>query len=178
MIYVSVGHHQDKPGVCCNGFSEHEEAKKWVSLIANNLGHDGMVVPIGVLKDKVRFINSREPSDNDIAIEIHFNADMKDGVHIGEGSETLYYPGSKRGEEIAGKVQFQLSKIMEPDRGIKEGWYQKNKDKGPDFFLTRTKCSAIIIEPDFIHRRAEIESNRGKACESIASTLLSIISAD
>ena len=175
MIYVSAGHHPEKQGACHNGFCEHDEAKKWASLIANHLGHDGMVVPVGTLKTKVDFINSRTPSDNDVAIEIHFNSAMKDGVHIGRGSETLYYPGSKRGEEIAAKVQFTLGGIFVPDRGAKEGWYQMNEAKGPDFFLARTRCTAIIIEPDFIHRKAKIESKRDLACEAIAKTLIDVI---
>jgi N-acetylmuramoyl-L-alanine amidase len=177
MIYVSAGHHPEKPGACYKDFCEHEEAKKWVSLIANHLGHDGMVVPVGTLRHKVDFINENYLI-NDIAIEIHFNSAMHDGRQVGKGSETLYYPGSKRGEHIASKIQYALGGILLPDRGIKEGWYQMNKAKGPDFFLARTKCTSLIVEPDFIHRKAKIESKRDKACSEIANTLIGIMLAD
>ena len=175
MIYVSAGHHTEKPGACFEGFCEHYEAMLWQSAIANYLGHDGMVVPAGTLKEKVDFINSRPRHNDDVAIEIHFNSAMKDQVHVGKGSETLYYPESKRGELVAAHVQNSMSALMTPDRGIKEGWYQMNKAKGPDFFLAKTVCTSIIIEPEFIHRKAKITGRRDKACALIAKALLEII---
>ena len=171
MIYVSAGHHSEKRGACYEGFCEHEEAKVWVSLIANMLGFNAMVVPVGVLKDKVNFINERSVK-NDIAIEIHFNSAIDgEGNHVGKGSETLYYPSSERGHRIAEVVQQELSLIFSPDRGVKEGYYQMNPNRGVDFFLARTVCTSLIIEPDFIHRRSIIERDREDGCNAIAEAL-------
>ena len=171
MIYISAGHHHEKRGACYKGFCEHEEAKVWQSLLANMLGHDGMVVPCGILRHKVKFINERA-SRQDIAIEIHFNSAVNNnGEHIGKGSETLYYPNSERGYQLAQLVQDELGIIYNPDRGAKEGYYRMDKSRGVDFFLERTICTALIIEPDFIHRKNIIQSKRAEGCKSIVNAL-------
>lgn len=174
MIYVSAGHHQEHPGVFYKGFYEYVEASKWVSIIANHLGHDAMVVPSGPIKSKVEFINERYLL-NDIAIEIHFNSDMVDGIHTGKGCETLYCPDDQRGNDIADRLQYNLSSIIKPDNGICLGWYQRDKAKGLDFFLAKTVCTSLIIVPDYIHRKAKIEGKRDLACKEISNTLIDII---
>lgn len=172
MIYISAGHHHEKQGASYNGFTEHEEAKIWVSLIDNLLGYGSMVVPVGILKNKVAFINERA-KQNDLAVEIHFNSALdNNGDPIGEGSETLYYPTSARGKAIAECVQDSLGELMHPNRGAKEGYYQMDKTKGADFFLARTVCTAIIIEPEFIHMEDNIINNREEACNVIANSLI------
>jgi len=170
MILISAGHHPYRKGAHFGDFYEYDEAKQWVSLIVNCLGSDGMVVPGGVLKEKIAFIN--DSTNAVIAAEIHFNSAKKDGKHVGRGCETLYYPGSKKGKEIANIVQRELSRVFEPDRGVKEGWYQMNPEKGPDIFLKKTKCPSVIIEPEFIHHKEVIQTNREVACAVIAAALL------
>jgi hypothetical protein len=171
MILISAGHHPDKKGACFGDFCEHDEAKIWVSFIAHHLGHTGMVVPTGTLKNKVQFINDMAVQ-NDIAVEIHFNAAVNSkGENVGRGSETLYYPTSTRGRQIAEKIQSRLGAIYTPDRGAKEGWYRMNRAFGPDYFLQRTKCAAVIVEPDFIHRKEIIQSHRDEACKTLAEVL-------
>ena len=172
MIFVSAGHHAQKPGASYNGFSEFDEAVVWSERMADKLGEFGILVPHGVLKDKVEFINSRSPS-NSIALEVHFNsAKDSNGNHIGRGCETLYYPGSKKGEQLAKLVNDAIAEVFEPNRGIKEGWYRANKKNGPVFFLAKTDCPAIIIEPDFIHRKELIQAGREEACTKIVDALL------
>lgn len=185
-ICVSAGHHPENPGACFADFCEHAEALKWAKAITDEInfisGDDiACIVPVGVLKDKVKFINDINPL---LAIEIHFNSFKvwedanKDGLvssgelrNAGLGSETLYYPGSKKGEATARRIQSILGLICEPNRGIKEGWYRMNKDNGPDYFLARTKCTSLIIEPDFIHREYEIKNTRDEACRGIAHSI-------
>lgn len=182
MIFISAGHHPAKPGACYEGFCEHDEAIKWVDLIINYLGDEGQIVPAGVLKEKVNFINVREPN---LAMEVHFNSFKmwvdynKDGlvtddelVAAGDGSETLYYPGSVSGKTVAETVQKSMSQVFRPDRGCHEGWYRRNKVNGPIYFLERTKCPAIIIEPEFIDNKDIITQNRDLGCEQIAKALL------
>ena len=95
-------------------------------------------------------------------------------INAGKGCETLYYPNSQQGAYIANAVQHALAPTLFKDRGIKEGWYRMNPKNGSDFFLDKTRCTAIILEPDFIHRKDEIQRQRKYACESIARTLLEL----
>lgn len=169
---ISAGHYPERPGACFDDFCEHGEAKSWAILITDHLirmGVDARLVPNGVLKNKVEYING---NDAEIAVEIHFNsAKDSEGTHIGEGCETLYCPESQRGAYIANEIQKAIAPALFRDRGIKEGWYRMIKKNGPDFFLAKTSCPAIIIEPDFIHRKDFIQSNRELACKAIANTL-------
>jgi len=182
VIFISAGHYPSKPGAGFEGFTEYDEAEVWADLIVKYLDGEGKLVPTGFLGHKVGFINSRAP---DLALEIHFNSfkiweDLnKDGLisddelkAAGRGCETLYFPGSTNGEKLAEIVHAAITSIFEPDRGIKEGWYRMQKKNGPDFFLEKTSCPAIIIEPDFIHRKEIIQNNRDACCELIASALL------
>lgn len=171
MILISAGHHPYAKGASFKDFNEHDEAKIWVSKIVNLLGHKGMVVPVGILRDKVNFIN--EQKDVECAIEIHFNsAKDRNGNHIGKGSESLYYPNSDKGASLALAIQDRLGIVYGPDRGIKEGYYRMNKANGPDFFLARTKCTSVIIEPEFVHHAEKIKEGRDAGCKIIAEALL------
>lgn len=171
-IALSAGHNPVKKGACYLNFCEYDEAVLWVELIAEHLGNHAYIVPTGKLKDKVKAINER---DCVLAVEIHFNSAVNSvGKHVGKGSETLYCPGSERGEYAANAVQEVLAPTLFRDRGIKEGWYQMNKNKGPDYFLAKTNCPAIILEPDFIHRVRHITNNRELACKAIASALMNL----
>ena len=176
MLFISAGHHQAAKGAEYKGFNEHDEAQTWVSLIANHLGSDCMVVPTGYLRDKVAFINTHTTDvQKDLAVEVHFNSAVKDGVHIGKGSECLFYPTSIRGYLLAEAVQETLGELFPPNRGVKEGWYRMKKTNGPDFFLERTSCTALILEPEFIHRKAKIQQKRETACKQIAEALMTFI---
>jgi N-acetylmuramoyl-L-alanine amidase len=170
MIFVSAGHYPSKPGATYHGFAEYDEAAIWAEAIVELLGDEAMLVPTGFLGHKVGFINAREPT---LAMEIHFNAATDaDGNNVGRGCETLYYPGSIKGERLAEIVHGALTPVFEPDRGIKEGWYRMDEKNGPDYFLAKTSCPAIIIEPEFIHRKDIIQDNRLVACELLATALI------
>lgn len=172
MILISAGHHQLKKGASFGDFNEHDEAQEWVSLIANYMGRDAMVVPSGILQDKVKFINSTPAT---VAIEIHFNSALdREGKHVGRGCETLYHPGSKTGSHIASWLQNIMAQYLPPSRGIKEGWYRMNPANGPDFFLARTNIPAIILEPEFIHHVDLIKGQRAAVCRMLADALIEI----
>ena len=170
MIFISAGHYPAKPGAKFERFVEHDEAIIWADELVKKIDNS-MLVPVGVLKSKVAFINERI-MNGDIAIEIHFNAAVNaKGENVGKGSETLYYPGSEKGEKLAAAAQSALAEVFPPDRGIKEGWYRMDPARGPDFFLAKTKCPAIIIEPDFVHRFELIIENRETAIDKLAEVL-------
>jgi hypothetical protein len=80
-------------------------------------------------------------------------------------------PGSDAGLDLASAVQNRLKFIFPPGRGVKEGWYQMNPAKGADYFLVHTVCTAIIVEPEFIHHQDKIQNLRTVACHAIAEAL-------
>ena len=187
MIFISAGHHEQSRGAKFNGITEFDLTTVWANRIAELLDGRCFRIPGGRLKDKVKFINNWADKDS-LAVEIHFNSakmwkdlnengiiDDGEMVNVGRGSETLYYPGSARGKEAAETVQESLGKIMKPNRGVKEGWYRMNKAAGKaDYFLEKTICTALIVEPEFIDNTYSIKDNFDVACHSIANSLLEI----
>ncbi len=168
-IFISAGHTNDSDGANFKEeFFEHSEAVIWRNIICELLRLDP--VPIGTLTQKISYIN-KNVSGPSVAVEIHFNSAIKNKKHIGKGSETLHYPGSKSGMALAAKIHNEILKSFSPDRGLKEGYYQQNSKKPVLAFLAKTKCPAIIIEPEFIHRHELIVSNRGTCCRDIARAL-------
>lgn len=175
MIFVSAGHHPEKPGACYGHFCEFPETVAWRDRIVELLGDQGVKVPRGYLRNKAAFINSRCPDGVGIAAEIHFNAAADaDGNNIGRGSETLHFPGSQAGIHVAKEVQRELSALaaFQPDRGVKEGWYRMDPKYGVDFFLRKIIAPAVIIEPQFIQHVCDIQKGREAGCKAIARALL------
>jgi hypothetical protein len=184
VILISAGHHQGAQGASWNGRTEWPQAVLWQELLVQYLGDVGEAVPHGLLRDKVEYINSAQAV---CAIEIHFNSAKVDGKHVGRGSETLCYPGSTKGIELAHCVQRVLAHDFPPDRGVKEGWYRMDRpgvvdyqgdvdgDESIDYILRKTNCPTIIIEPDFLHRWDLIEHNRAHACMGMARELIILL---
>lgn len=183
MILISAGHYPEKPGACYEGFCEFDEANRWVDQIILNLNSENALkVPSGTLKPKVQFINSRGAT---LAIEIHFNSatvwddlnhnkviDEGEVRNVGRGSLCLYYPGSEKGKAHAQNIQDALVPIFGTHwNGVMEGYYRMNKKFGPDFFLAKTKCPSVIVEPEFIHHKELLTKNRIAACHNIAEAI-------
>lgn len=190
MIAISAGHWEKAKGAKnANGFYEYPETLLWAGAIIERLRKleiDAILVPAEDLSSKVAFINECVRQDRvKLAVEIHFNSCASGNAR---GSETLYYPGSKVGRQTAQTVQSALGTFMAPNRGAKEGWYKmdrpgvkdfagdKEGDETPDYFLAKTKCPAIVIEPAFIQRQQVIEAMRPIACEVIADALAEALS--
>lgn len=185
MILISAGHNPDAPGACFDDFCEHDEAMKWAENIILELDYldiSAALVPTGSLGSKVRWINQQDYVI--AALEIHFNAAMYRGKPTGIGCETLYCPKSQKGEILAGAVQKYLWPLFTPNRGIKEGWYKMDRpdhedypgdidgDEKPDYFLLKTKCPAIIVEPQFIQHKDDIQSKRISGSRQIAHGII------
>lgn len=166
MIIIFAGHHSKKPGACFEGFCEHDEALRWLEIIkANTNSEDFIIGPVGTLREKTQFVNQRNPL---LAIDLHFNsAPLKDGKPQGEGSMTLYYPGSNKGLNAAIHIQTQLAKIFLPDKGEREGYYRLDPNRGADWFLARTTCTALIPEPAYIHEKKTIVTRREDGCMAL-----------
>lgn len=186
MILLSAGHYPESPGACFGTFCEHAEAVEWVNRIAFYLRHQiaVQVIPTGPLSEKVRTINDiHRLTPAALAVEVHFNS----AGGMGAGSETLYCPPLLSSQPNIGMmaariVQDAMGTIMSPNRGIKEGWYRQDKpghvdypgdvdgNEKPDYFLMCAPI-ALILEPEFIHRRDLIESKREVATRTIADAL-------
>lgn len=161
-IALSAGHYSQAKGAVYNDLVEHDLANIWLDYIFDEYDElhslDKVVfelvfVPPGTLKEKVKFINDNEC---DYAVEIHFNSAPGDFKYT--GSETLYMPDSIKGKEFAKLVHEATIDILEvPDRGIKKGlyWSTKEQTNTPLYFLRRTRCPAIIVEPEFLQSYAD-----------------------
>jgi hypothetical protein len=183
MFLISAGHHPYAKGATYGDFTEFDEACIWQRKLCEYLGSRAVAVPHGKLWEKVHFINNQP--DVECAVEIHFNSAQQltnpnwseDGEepvykHVGRGCETLIYPGSTVGRALGEAVQRKLSIIYEPNRGVKDGWYRMDQSNGPDFFLAKTRCTAIIVEPEFVQNAAKIQEARDAGCTMIADALL------
>jgi len=184
MILVSAGHHRLAQGASWSGRTEWPQAVLWQDLMVQYLGDLGEKVPSGLLRDKVEYINAANAV---CAVEVHFNSAKVSGRHVGAGCETLYYPGSTQGQQLASYAHLALTKNFQPDRGIKSGWYRMDRpgvvdydgdvdgDEKIDYFLRKTHCPSIILEPDFIHRYDMIEHKRAQTCMDLARQLTSLL---
>lgn len=143
-------------------------------------GPDGKPIIVG---GKVHVVNEVHRGRRKVALaaELHFNGDA---ARKQRGSETMYCPGSVKGKRAAEIVQGRLGKLLPPDRGAFEGWLRRDRPGVVDYpgdvdgdehiaiFLERTHPVALIIEAEFIHNRAVIESMRDTACLEIARGLV------
>ena len=76
----------------------------------------------------------------DIFVSIHANAASNSGAH---GIETLHYPGSKKGKELAGVIQNKLiNKTNATNRGL--------KPRDDLWVLKKTDMPAVLVETGFI----------------------------
>lgn len=179
MIVISAGHYPTAPGACWDGVCEHELAVQWARWIYDELSFrtEVKLAPVGKLGYKVAQINEMNA---DLAMEIHFNSA---GGH-GAGCETLYMPGSQKGKLVADIINPVLAQYTSPNRGVKEGWFRMDRpgikdypgdvdgDENPDYFLRKTNCPAVIIEPEFIHNYYKIEPEAENICQVLAGQLM------
>lgn len=180
MIVLSAGHHEQRKGACNGDICEWDIATKWVETIKSYIDpfFDSEIIDSGTLREKVVQVNALAPK---FAVELHFNSNIN-----ASGSECLYYPGSEAGKELSETVLNQLENIdlFQPNRGAKEGWYRMDApgredylgdvegDETIDYFLRKTKCTSVIIEPQFMYHIDDILNNHVYACRAIADGLI------
>jgi len=154
-IAICPGHYPDSPGAKSHWhfrgidyiMNEHTEALKVIEYLYYNLRDKSfMTVEIfnGTLEKKVEGINKYHPH---LALEVHFNSHADSDAH---GCEVLH-SGTAKSIDIAERIQRRLVEILKrEDRGTKVGYYEGNTEKGMLYYLKKTKCPAIIIEPLFL----------------------------
>ena len=160
-VAISLGHRPARPGYKIKQISEYSELAPLVGYLIQRLSQKGIlayIIGTGILQNKVAHINRLKA---DLAVEVHLNAGG------GHGAETLYCPGSSTGKRLDQDVQDQIVLLGMRDRGVKEGWFRMDKpgvkehskdiegDEKKDYFLEKTNCPAIIIEPYFLDNNSE-----------------------
>lgn len=177
VVALSAGHYPDRCGASYGGQNEHELAIDWCKHILKKLSISGISViqvPSTNLTDKVDFINHLFKVD--IAIEIHFNDSFFKNAG---GCETLYCPDSIEGFLLASYVHGWYAVTMgNKDRGIKPGWYRMIPHTIKNYFLRKTTCPAIILEPEFIYNMKVINEQKLTACNAIASGIINYFERD
>jgi len=191
-VAVSAGHNPDAKGASYKEANEYDEAVLWQDKIIELLGSWDQGSPnihfipkrvdTGSLREKVKQINAIKGVD--IAIEVHFNAAGDPNI---SGCETLFYPGSSAGREAGKFVNKEIFSAMQvKNRGVKEGWYKMDRpgvidfpgdvdgDENPDYFLAKTRCASLILEPDFIAQIENIQARREAACAGICSAMYTL----
>ena len=150
-LAISIAHHKNAKGASYGDMNEFD-----VSVIISELlftycklfmfdDIEAVLVPEGRLHNKVKFIND---NDFDVAIEVHLNSHIDKSI---SGHEVLYCPDSYKGKKLADRINKALSlENYTKNRGVNEGWYRMEVGGRVDYFLARTNCPAVIIEPEFI----------------------------
>lgn len=146
IIAIGAGHNDKHPGVCVEYegtlIREYDVAKVLEKRVTNVLETYGYVIYnfSGTLQRKVSQINKIKPV---CAIELHFNCCKA------HGGEILHYPSDK-----STKLAYSIAKYLRPHvskwRGIKIGYYRCDPNKPILYFLRKTICPAVIIEPAFL----------------------------
>lgn len=190
-ILLSAGHHPRKTGAHWNGLREFDETEKWVDEIVAYLDQRDIKVvriPTGTLPEKVQHVNQWTQIDNCVAAELHFNS--AGDIYV-QGNETLYYPGSVSGKALATSFNTEFftraHEHVVKDRGVKEGWYRMDRpgvvdfygdedgDEMPDYWLRKTRCPAIILEPCFMCQLEDIGDDWKVVAHAIADALIEAV---
>jgi len=204
VLILSIGHYPERGGAKWHDLSEHTEIVRWMNFIFGRLSKYNDIsthlVGIGKLPDKVAQVNEIVRQTKVmravvpiLAVELHFNAA---GSTYVSGNETLYYPGSVTGKAAAHRfnedfIDYALSHydMHIKNRGAKEGWYRMDRpnvvdyagdvdgEETPDYFLRKTSCTSLILEPHFLCELEGMEDWHQSAtavAEALRSTVKSL----
>lgn len=192
VLILSIGHYPAAGGAKWHDLIEHTEIFRWMNFIYGRLSKYNDIsthlVDVGKLTAKVNQVNEIVRQTKVmravvpiLAVELHFNAA---GSTYVSGNETLYYPGSVTGKAAAHKFNDEFIEYAEAqygmhikNRGAKEGWYWMDRpnvvdysgdvdgDEKPDYFLRKTSCTSLILEPHFL---CELEGMDDWHCSATA----------
>lgn len=148
-ICIDAGHGGKDPGAVSEGTQEKDINLQIAKKLYEILEKNNYQLLMTRLEDNYISLEERtnmaNDFDADIFISIHNNAVFNPDV---QGTETLYYPGSEKGERLAKLVQDELvKKLQRPDRGI--------KPRGKLAVLKYTVMPAILVECAFLTNPTE-----------------------
>ena len=145
-ICIDPGHSGPyEPGCCSGGATEAATVLPISKIIARMLegaGHEVMLTRTDDVDDDLLMwrVNKASEFCADIFVSIHCNGVKEPEAH---GTEVFYYPGSEKGELLAGCIQQALvANCQTADRGL------KTNDEWD--VLKYTDCPAVLVELAFI----------------------------
>ena len=145
-ICIDPGHSGPiEPGACAGGFTEAATVLQISKKIGNMLegaGHEVLLTRTDDVNDNLLMwrVNKASAFYADIFVSIHCNSFKDPEAH---GTEVWYYPGSEKGELLAGCIQqAMVANCQTADRGL------KTNDEWD--VLKYTDCPAVLVELAFI----------------------------
>jgi N-acetylmuramoyl-L-alanine amidase len=176
-VAISIGHYPESPGAkSASGKDEHALVAPVAGFLIRYLHEAGVeahLVPTGRLGAKVDWVNRGSGVAFDLALELHGNADPDEDGHgspVADGCETLYCTGSVSGERYAESIQSVMARRLGArDRGAKAARF---------YWLRKTVCPAVIVEPVFIDSAQGeeiISSNPAAVADAISRGVLASI---
>ena len=173
-IFIVTGHNEHKGGASGTykgkRYTEYDIATDWTRQIYNSLAGSYPIELIDnkSLTEKVKEINNNNPL---FAIELHFNSNVN-----ASGSETLHFPNSSKGIRLAKLVQEEFNRvdIFQPDRGVKPGYFynEYGEANGIVYFLRKTKCPSVLIEPEFMSNIENIFNYQEEGMSCIENAII------
>lgn len=139
-VFLSAGHGGSDPGAVAYGMKE-KDINLNIMLACNDiLVKHGVITVLSRIKDEndpvAQEVREANASEADIAVSFHTNAGK------GDGSETWYSKGSKKGERLAELCEKCTKEIGQNSRGIKSSTSL--------WFVKATTMPAVICECAFI----------------------------
>ncbi|MDF1860820.1 MAG: N-acetylmuramoyl-L-alanine amidase [Verrucomicrobiales bacterium] len=147
-VVIDPGHGGLDPGSSAFGLLEKELTLDLAKRLEKILSSHGLTTELTRRVDKYVELGDRAEKANSqagtIFVSVHFNAHTDRSI---SGTETLYWPGSDSGRELASYVQSELGRrLVTRNRGFKPKRLK---------VLEKTKCTAVLIECGFISNRWE-----------------------
>ena len=167
-VVSDAGHGGDDPGkIGINGAPEKDINLRITEKLRQYLEADGIRVvltretedglydasaPNKKVQDMKRRIEKIEQTDPVLTVSIHQNSYPEEYVH---GAQVFYYNGSSGGEQLAGLIQTQLVRDLDPEN------HRQIKPNDSYYLLKKTKGTIVIVECGFLSNAAEA----GKLCD-------------
>lgn len=139
-VFLSAGHGGTDPGAVAFGMKE-KDINLNIMLACNEvLIKHGITTVLSRTKDEndpvAQEVKEANASKADLAVSFHTNAGG------GDGSESIYCPGSIKGKKMADLCEKHVKAIGQNSRGVKE--------RNNLHFVKATKMPAVICECAFI----------------------------
>ena len=147
-VVIDPGHGGIDPGSTAFGLIEKELTLDLAVRLEKILQGAGLETDLTRRKDTyVELVDRAELANRKpktIFVSLHFNAHTDRSI---SGTETLYWPGSESGRELASYIQSEIGRrLVTRNRGLKP---ERLK------VLEESNCTAVLVECGFISNRWE-----------------------